>query len=84
MSDRTEKNDHHDHDSHDHHNHKNNRDYDIKITVNQLTENFSINRQMIHRHLHNLIEEGKLKKEGIPPKVYYSIKESINQRSLCF
>jgi thiamine biosynthesis lipoprotein len=37
MSDREEKSEHHDHDRHhDHHNHKNNRDYDIKITVNQL------------------------------------------------
>ena len=36
MSDREEKHEHHDHHHHDHHKHKNPRDYDIKITVNQL------------------------------------------------
>lgn len=43
------------------------------VSVNKLTEEFSIGRIMIHRHLANLIKEGSLIKVGIPPKVYYSI-----------
>lgn len=44
-----------------------------KVTVQKLTEVLSIERRMIHKHLHNLIEEGRLIKIGTPPKVYYSI-----------
>lgn len=48
-----------------------------KVSVNRLTEVFSIGRIMIHRHLHNLIKEGLLTKIGIPPRVYYSINKNI-------
>lgn len=34
---------------------------------------FSINRQMVHRHLKNLLDAGKIKKIGSAPKVFYSV-----------
>lgn len=51
------------------------------VSVNKLTEVFSIGRVMIQRHLRNLIDSGELVKVGIPPKVYYSInkKSPINK-----
>lgn len=33
---------------------------------------FEINRQMVHRHLKRLLEEGKIQKVGSAPKVYYA------------
>ncbi|SMN13555.1 hypothetical protein BHECKSOX2_618 [Bathymodiolus heckerae thiotrophic gill symbiont] len=34
---------------------------------------FDINRQMIHRHLKNLIEAGKIKKIGSAPRVFDAV-----------
>ncbi|MFA7000322.1 MAG: HTH domain-containing protein [Candidatus Paceibacterota bacterium] len=53
-----------------------------KVTVQKLTEILPIERRMIHKHLHNLIEEGELIKIGTPPKVYYSVnkKDKIERK----
>lgn len=53
-----------------------------KVTVNKLTEVFSIERRMIHYHLSKLIKDEKLVKVGIPPKVYYSVnaKSKVERR----
>jgi len=42
-----------------------------KSSVEDLDQNFSIKKVMIHRHLKKLIDEGSIYKEGTPPKVYY-------------
>lgn len=50
-----------------------------KTTVKQLMGVFLIKRQMVQRHLVNLINEGSIIKTGIPPKVFYSIRKSSLQ-----
>jgi hypoxanthine-guanine phosphoribosyltransferase len=40
---------------------------------NDLAKTFRVSRVVIHRHLKTLVETGKLKKIGKPPKVYYSL-----------
>lgn len=45
--------------------------YDKPTTVKEIVEFFWISKEMIHRHLKNLIQENKIEKLGNPPKVYY-------------
>ena len=42
------------------------------LSVLELTERLGISRQMIHRHLKQLVEDGMVAKIGRPPKVYYN------------
>ncbi|MCK9438969.1 MAG: DeoR family transcriptional regulator [Patescibacteria group bacterium] len=46
-----------------------------RVSVNQLSNNFDLSRQMIHRHLIDLIHKGIIDKIGTPPKVFYFIKK---------
>lgn len=55
-----------------------------KVTANELVRIFPIERRMVHYHLSNLIKSGVLKKVGIPPKVYYSIKENVEQKDISY
>lgn len=43
------------------------------VSAHELINSLGIGPSMIHRHLKSLIEKGILIKQGIPPKVYYSI-----------
>ena len=44
---------------------------------------FSINRQMVHRHLKNLLRDGKIKKIGSAPKVFYRVADNnITQKNI--
>jgi len=53
-----------------------------RVSVNQLSNNFDLSRQMIHRHLVDLMHKGVLDKIGTPPKVFYFIKkeESVENK----
>ncbi|HPT08646.1 MAG TPA: hypothetical protein PLE28_03060 [bacterium] len=46
-----------------------------KTSVKQLVINFGLSRQIIHRHLADLISKEMIDKIGIPPKVFYFIKK---------
>jgi phosphoribosylpyrophosphate synthetase len=46
-----------------------------RVSANQLSNNFDLSRQMIHRHLIDLIHKGVIDKIGTPPKVFYFIKK---------
>lgn len=46
-----------------------------QITINNLVEIISLSRQIVHRHISSLLEKGLIKKEGNPPKVFYSLKD---------
>ena len=43
---------------------------------------FSINRQMVHRHLKNLLTDKKIKKIGSAPKVFYYITDDVVQNNI--
>ena len=45
-----------------------------QTSVVKLLDEFSISKQAMHRHLKELIEQGEIHKQGLPPRVYYSIK----------
>jgi DNA-binding Lrp family transcriptional regulator len=45
-----------------------------RTTVVELINEFKLSRQAIQKHLKELLEAEYIKKEGTPPKVYYSIK----------
>ncbi len=53
-----------------------------RVSANQLSNDFDLSRQMIHRHLIDLMHKGVLDKIGIPPKVFYFIKkeESVEDK----
>jgi predicted amidophosphoribosyltransferase/DNA-binding transcriptional ArsR family regulator len=42
------------------------------VTVSDISDEFGINRQMVHRHLKKLLELGLIIKNGKAPKVFYS------------
>lgn len=42
-------------------------------SVNELQEHIGVSRQMLHRVLNRMIEQGYLQKLGRPPKVYYRL-----------
>ena len=42
------------------------------VTAHNIAKVFSIGGSMTHRHLKNLLEQGLITKQGIPPKVFYS------------
>lgn len=44
-----------------------------EATVNELQEHIGVSRQMIHRVLHQMIEQKYLQKLGRPPKVFYKL-----------
>lgn len=46
-----------------------------RVSANQLSGNFDLSRQMIHRHLIDLMHKGVIDKIGTPPKVFYFIKK---------
>ncbi len=46
-----------------------------QVSANQLSLSFGLSRQMIHRHLADLIDREIIDKIGIPPKVFYFIKK---------
>ena len=43
------------------------------VTPRQLFLEFGLSRVMLHRHLKALVESKQIIKQGIPPKVYYSV-----------
>ncbi len=43
------------------------------ISVKQIRDKFALSNAMIHRHLKKLLESHKIKKNGTPPKVFYSL-----------
>jgi len=43
--------------------------------ISELSDALGISRQIIHRHLKKLLEEGEVRKIGTPPVVYYQIAE---------
>lgn len=53
-----------------------------RVSANQLSNDFDLSRQMIHRHLIDLMHKGVLDKIGTPPKVFYFIKkeESVEDK----
>ncbi len=52
------------------------------ITVDKLSTVIHIKKRMIHYHLNTLINENKIIKIGIPPKVYYSVKKvALNENN---
>lgn len=44
-----------------------------QVTVNYLVDFLGFSRQIIHRHVADLVKDGLIKKDGTPPKVFYSI-----------
>ncbi len=46
-----------------------------QASASQLVANFDLSRQMIHRHLVDLIDKEVIDKIGVPPKVFYFIKK---------
>jgi DNA-binding Lrp family transcriptional regulator len=44
-----------------------------QATISDLADFLGFSRQIIHRHISDLIKKGLIKKEGTPPKVFYSI-----------
>jgi CTP-dependent riboflavin kinase len=48
-----------------------------QVTVHELSILLNISRQYVHRILLELENEGRIKKIGFPPKVYYSINTNI-------
>ncbi|KAA0444243.1 MAG: winged helix-turn-helix transcriptional regulator [Candidatus Thioglobus sp.] len=42
------------------------------ITPTAISAHFAISRQMVHRHLKNLVDAAKIKKIGSAPKVFYT------------
>lgn len=46
-----------------------------RVSANQLSNNFDLSRQMIHRYLADLMHKGVIDKIGKPPKVFYFIKK---------
>jgi biotin operon repressor len=46
-----------------------------RTTAIELIKEFGISRQAIQKHLKELHTSGMIKKEGTPPKVYYSVKQ---------
>ena len=48
------------------------------VTAHNIAKVFSIGGSMTHRHLKNLLEQGLITKQGIPPKVFYSFNGSSN------
>jgi hypoxanthine-guanine phosphoribosyltransferase/DNA-binding transcriptional ArsR family regulator len=49
-----------------------------QVSVNDLVDFLHISRQIIHRHLSDLIKKEMVKKEGTPPKVFYSLIKKDN------
>ena len=45
-------------------------------SVNELQEQIGVSRQMLHRVLSRMLEQGYLQKLGRPPKVYYRINQA--------
>ncbi|HEX6977352.1 MAG TPA: nucleotidyltransferase domain-containing protein [Patescibacteria group bacterium] len=43
--------------------------------VHDLVKEFGISKVAVHKQLNNLIKEGKIKKMGMPPKVFYILDE---------
>lgn len=50
-----------------------------QISVSDLDRVLDIERSMIHRHLKALLEEGKIIKMGKPPKVIYTLRETVSE-----
>lgn len=42
-----------------------------QMNVQEITDSLSVSRQYVHRQLLQLITEGKIRKYGIPPRVFY-------------
>lgn len=49
-----------------------------QTSVVKLIDQFGISKQALHKHLKELIEEGEIQKQGLPPKVFYSKKIKID------
>lgn len=47
-----------------------------RVSITQLVDFLGFSRQIVHRHLSQLINNGVLKKEGTPPKVFYSLADT--------
>ncbi len=48
-----------------------------EASVNELQEQIQVSRQMLHRVLNRMLEEGYLQKLGRAPKVFYRISETL-------
>lgn len=46
-----------------------------QATATDLADFFGVSRQIIHRHLAELVESESVEKQGTPPKVFYSVKD---------
>lgn len=54
-----------------------------QVTVNDLVDLLGFSRQIIHRHISDLIRRGLIKKDGTPPKVFYSINsEQVDEKEI--
>ncbi|MDA3840700.1 MAG: winged helix-turn-helix transcriptional regulator [Patescibacteria group bacterium] len=52
-----------------------------QVTASQLSGNFNISRQMVHRYLLDLVEKNYINKVGKPPRVYYLLNEDNKETS---
>jgi len=46
-----------------------------QVSANKIVDNFGLSRWAIYKHLNKLLEENRISKIGVPPKVFYLIKE---------
>lgn len=47
-----------------------------QVSITQLVDFLGFSRQIIHRHIAHLIEDGSVKKQGSPPHVFYSLNKN--------
>ncbi len=53
-----------------------------EVSVNELQEQLGVSRQMLHRVMGRMLEEGYLQKLGRPPKVFYRLnQEPVHKKS---
>jgi hypothetical protein len=50
---------------------------DQEASVNELMQHIPVSRQMLHRVLHKMIQDGYLEKIGRPPKVFYRLAANL-------
>jgi len=48
----------------------------VEVTAHELQEHTGVSRQKVHRTLHQMLEQGYLQKLGRPPKVFYRLNKS--------
>ena len=53
-----------------------------EASVNELQEQIGVSRQMLHRVLNRMLEEGYLQKLGRPPKVFYRLNQASVSKAI--